>query len=173
MVWHRPSILVKILGVYKVHVGRAGRTTHNLVVMDNLFHRRPVTRVFDLKGLGGEKRFVRTDDDDPPAEDATTQAPDAAETTTGGAVSATADAASRLLVALGCCSAAAAAVAFVTGAAMSACTLSVSGSAPAETTRVTCSAETPAAAATASMNAASAPGVLHGGSADPPVSATT
>jgi len=47
-----PTVLCKILGVYSISYDRKGdrRTTHNVVVMENIFHDRPINKTFDLKG---------------------------------------------------------------------------------------------------------------------------
>ena len=64
---HAPlhSALVKILGLFEVEVQAAGIGTkmkrQDLILMENLFHNFPVTRVFDLKGSKRGREVQITD----------------------------------------------------------------------------------------------------------------
>jgi len=55
-----PTVLCKILGVYTVRVQNketGKRLTENVVVMENIFYQRKISRVFDLKG-SSRARYV-------------------------------------------------------------------------------------------------------------------
>ena len=59
------TVLCKVVGVYTI--GFQNRITNKrymeqVVVMQNLFHERAITRVFDLKG-SARSRYVRVDDE--------------------------------------------------------------------------------------------------------------
>jgi len=82
--FHRcASVLCKIVGVYSVGhtIKGGGRVTEQVVVMQNLFHSRDMTRVFDLKG-STRSRYVK-----PPVAPGNTAAGGAAAATAAGGAS--------------------------------------------------------------------------------------
>lgn len=59
----QPTLLVKIIGVYRVKFKKSTSSqTLNLLVMENLFYTRNITRKFDLKG-SVRNRLVNTKND--------------------------------------------------------------------------------------------------------------
>ena len=55
----RPTVLAKLLGFYTVEVRNletgATQSKADLLVMENLFYDRKITKTFDLKGIQGRK----------------------------------------------------------------------------------------------------------------------
>lgn len=55
-----PTVLCKILGIYTVRFDNKDtgkKTTENVVVMENIFYQRSISRTFDLKG-SSRARYV-------------------------------------------------------------------------------------------------------------------
>jgi hypothetical protein len=59
----RPSMLVKVLGIFKVACARASgeKWERNVLLMPNLFYGREITRIYDLKG-SLRNRYVKEQD---------------------------------------------------------------------------------------------------------------
>lgn len=54
-----PTVLAKVLGVYTVgthNKDNGKKTMENIIVMENIFYQRHITRVFDLKGTSRSRR---------------------------------------------------------------------------------------------------------------------